>query len=59
MDQQSIERQIEHLRQRLYMIADIHQGNLLHPQVIQASQALDVAIHRFTTLKRCRTAAVS
>jgi hypothetical protein len=59
MDQQSIEKQIEHLRHRLYMIADIHRGNLLHPQVIQASQALDVAIQRFTTLQRCRTMAVS
>lgn len=35
---------IELLRKRLYQIVAEHEGNLLHPHVIQASQKLDVEI---------------
>ncbi|MCL6547337.1 MAG: aspartyl-phosphate phosphatase Spo0E family protein [Alicyclobacillus sp.] len=33
--------QIEVLRSRLYHLADIHRGNLCHPDIIACSQELD------------------
>ncbi|GMA51284.1 hypothetical protein GCM10025857_26410 [Alicyclobacillus contaminans] len=40
---------IEMLRAMLYEVAARHQGNLLHPQVIAASQRLDAEITHIMT----------